>query len=87
VYYISVHTMEKKNPKGVCVQLILFCFLIVGCLSSACGVHHYTQVPLQHKKGMFCVPLFVGFWGFIILNCFCCWRKWFALYYQIWETC
>lgn len=48
VLYFS--TYDGKNPKGLCIQLILFFSLYVGWLSSACGVHSCTQVPLQHKK-------------------------------------
>jgi len=38
------------------------------------------------KRHVLC-PIIPGLWGLYNLNYFSCWRKWFALYYQIWETC
>jgi hypothetical protein len=85
VLYFSTYDGKKSKRSMSSINIVLFtlCWVVFFCVWCS---QLYTS-PFATLKGMFCVPLFLGSWGCTIFNCFFCWRNWFALYYQIWETC
>jgi hypothetical protein len=74
VLYFSTYNGGKKSERSVrSINIVLFTLRWVAFFCMWCS-QLYTS-PFATQKGTFCVPLFLGFWGCIILNCFCCRRK------------